>query len=70
MENISFFCGPSTWIFVFIKPSLYGGILVTKISEICLFLYIVKNEARLGINFCGTKLHDFFEFDQKFLLAK
>ena len=41
-----------------------------KKSEICLFLYMVKNGALLGINFCGTKLHDFFEFDQKFLLAK
>ena len=43
----SFFCGPSTWIYVFIKPSLYGGILVTKISEICLFLYMFKNGALL-----------------------
>ena len=26
----SFFCGPSTYIFGFKKPSLYGGIVVTK----------------------------------------
>ena len=44
--------------------------LSQKNSEICLCLYMVKNGALIGINFCGTELHEFFEFNKKILLAK
>ena len=63
MENISF-CGPSTWIFVFIKPSLLEESLSHKKIRNLLILCIVKNEAMLAINLCSIKLHELCEFDQ------
>ena len=58
------FCGPSTWIFVFIRPSLQK-----KIRNL-LILYLVKNEAMLDVNLCSIKLHELCEFSQKNLLAE
>ena len=53
------FCGPSTWIFVLIKLSLYREVLVTKSSDIFLFLSMVKNEAILVIKLC-TLYYNFY----------
>ena len=57
-------------VFIFIKASLLEESLSQKKIRNLLFLYIVKNEAKLDINLCSIKLHELCEFDQKNLHAE
>ena len=59
MKNAAF-CGPSTWIFVLIKPSLLEESLSQKKIINLLILYIVKTEAILDKNLCRMTLISLF----------